>query len=345
MKALVKYARGEGNMEVRDIPEPTPGPGQVKIAVQNAGICGSDLHIYHGDIAIPLNCPVVTGHEFCGIIAEVGEGVSNWKPGDRVTSETAFSFCGKCVYCRSGFYNLCAERKTLGYWYNGAFTAYTVVPAERVHALPDSIDFVSGAMLEPCACVVHGVAELTHIAVGDVVLVSGPGAIGMIASQIAKAQGATVVLTGIDQDRERLDFAANLGVDYAVDSQRDSLGDVIDELTGGRGADVVLECSGVGAPVTAALDLIKKQGSFTQIGIQAKPVAIDLEKVCMKELKITGSFGSKWTSWEKAIRLVADGRINLKDLAWKALPVTQWRDAFNEFENKEGLKLILQPVG
>jgi L-iditol 2-dehydrogenase len=107
MKALVKYASGDGNMEIRDIQEPTPKRGQIKIEVKAAGICGSDLHIYHGDIAIPLNYPVVTGHEFCGVVTDVGEDVTEWKIGDRVTSETAFSFCGKCEYCITGFYNFC----------------------------------------------------------------------------------------------------------------------------------------------------------------------------------------------------------------------------------------------
>ena len=134
MKGLVKYARGDGNMELRDVNEPTPGIGQVKIEVKAAGICGSDLRIYHDDIAgVPINPPVITGHEFCGIVTEVGVGVANYQPGDRITSETSFSFCGECAHCRTGRYNLCNNRRTLGYWYNGAFAKYTVVPQERIH--------------------------------------------------------------------------------------------------------------------------------------------------------------------------------------------------------------------
>ena len=122
MKALVKYQKGEGNMEIRDIPEPTVAKDQIKIEVRAAGICGSDLHIYHDDIAIPLNPPVVTGHEFSGVIAALGEGVTGWNVGDRVVSETAYSFCGTCNHCINGFYNLCNQRRTLGYWYNGYST-------------------------------------------------------------------------------------------------------------------------------------------------------------------------------------------------------------------------------
>ena len=149
MKALVKYASGSGNMEIRDMPVPHAGPGQIKIKVMEAGICGSDLHIYHSDIAIPINPPVITGHEFSGIVEEVGEGVSGFKPGDPVVSETAYDYCGKCDFCREGWYNLCIERKTLGYWYNGIFTKYTVVPADRVHHIPEGVSFTAAAMTEP----------------------------------------------------------------------------------------------------------------------------------------------------------------------------------------------------
>jgi L-iditol 2-dehydrogenase len=344
MKALMKCAKGDGNMEIRDIEEPNPGLGQVKIEVQNAGICGSDLHIFHGDIGIPLNYPVVTGHEFCGIVTALGEDVTEWKVGDRVTSETAFSFCGKCIYCKTGFYNLCNERKTLGYWYNGAFTKYTVVPQEKVHALPDEIDFVSGAMLEPLACITHAVMELTTVKTGDVVLVFGPGAIGIMTSQVAKAQGAKVILAGTNVDEERLKFAKSLGIDYTINSQKYDLQKLVDKLTGNKGADVVFECSGAAPALSSAIQLIKKQGSLTQIGLYGKPVTIDFEKIAIKELKVTGSFGSRWTSWEMAIQLVSQGKVKLKPLASDEFPITDWEKAFKKFENKEGLKLILKPV-
>lgn len=331
-------------MEIREIPEPKAGPGQVKIEVKAAGICGSDLHIYHDDIAIPLKPPVVTGHEFCGVVSEVGEGVTEWKCGDRVTSETAYSFCGKCHYCMTGYYNLCNNRKTLGYWYHGAFAKYTVVPQERVHALSDHIDFVSGALLEPLACVTHAVLELTEITVGDVVLVVGPGAIGLAALQAAKVQGATVIVSGTSVDGERLKKAKQLGADYIVDVTQEDLETFIEQFTKGRGVDVVLECSGVAKAADNALKVIKKQGQFTQIGLFGKPISIDFEKICFKELKVTGSLGSKWTSWEKAIQLVEQGKVKTKPLVSHQMPITEWEKAFKMFESKEGLKLILTPI-
>jgi L-iditol 2-dehydrogenase len=232
----------------------------------------------------------------------------------------------------------------LGYWYNGAFTKYTVVPKERVHALPDNIDFISGAMLEPLACITHAVMELTTFRAGDVVLVIGPGAIGLATSQVAKSQGATVVVAGTNVDIKRLELAKELGMDYAVNVQETSLQDFISGITAGKGADVVFECSGAAPALDSAIKVIKKQGSLTQIGLYGKPITVDFEKIATKELKVTGSFGSRWTSWEKAIQLVSEGKVQLKPLASDIMPITEWEKAFKLFESKQGLKLILKAV-
>ena len=142
MKALVKTARGNGNMEIQDVPEPEQiGPDEVKVEVKTAGICGSDLHIFHDDIAIALNPPVVPGHEFSGIITAVGEDVTGWNVGDRVVPELGFTLCGECYACRHRLVNLCDNRKSVGYWYNGGFTKYSVVKASGLHRLPDIVSF------------------------------------------------------------------------------------------------------------------------------------------------------------------------------------------------------------
>ena len=151
MKGVMKYQDGPGHVELRDIPEPTPGPGQIKIRVEYAGICGSDLHIYDSNIAITTRPPVVIGHEFSGVVAEVGEGVTDFKPGDRIVAEAVYHYCGKCKYCRDGFYNLCVDKLSFGYVYNGAFERYTIVEQKNAHHLPDEIDLLSAAMLEPLA--------------------------------------------------------------------------------------------------------------------------------------------------------------------------------------------------
>ena len=221
MRAVVKYAHGKGNVELRDMPEPTPGPDEVMIEVKAAGICGSDLHIFDEDIKLPIRPPVIIGHEFSGVIAEVGSSVTKWKPGDRVTSETSAHVCGECLPCRTGNYNVCAEKRLIGYWFNGAFAKYCVVPSRLVHKLPDNVSFLAGALCEPLACCVNGVIEKTRILPGDVVVIAGPGPIGLLSLQIAKSQGATVVLCGLSQDEKRLKLGEELGADLIINVEEE----------------------------------------------------------------------------------------------------------------------------
>lgn len=343
MKALVKYAAGSGNMEIREVPEPSPAAGQVKIAVEKTGICGSDLHILHSDIAIPVRPPVVTGHEFAGVICAVAPDVEGWKVGDRVVSETPFTFCGACSACRAGFYNLCPERKTLGYWYDGAFAPFVVVPAARLHRLPEGISLEEAALIEPLACVTHALFDLTAITPTDLVLVSGPGAVGLVALQVARAAGARVVVAGTGGDTERLKAASALGAARVVSVDEEPLADVVRELSGGAGVDVVLECSGSRAAVDAGLQALRRRGQFTQIGLFGAPISVNFELVCYRELRVTGSLGSRFGNWEKALALLASGAVRARPLISDIMPLGSWAAAFERFEKKEGLKLLLDP--
>lgn len=345
MKALVKYQKGPGNMEIRDIPEPEPGPGQIKVKVVEAGICGSDLHIYNDDIAITVRPPVVPGHEFSGVVTEVGEGVTDFKPGDRVVSEAVYYYCHKCHYCRTGFYNLCIDKKSLGYWQNGAFAEYTLIEEQNLHHLPDDIDFLTGAMLEPLACCTHAVYDCCHIEAGDVVLVSGPGAIGLMAAQVAKAEGARVIVTGTNADEDRLQMARELGCDYAVNLQKENVKELVEKLTGGYGADVVLECSGSEAAVRSGMELLKKRGYYCQIGLTGKPITFDIETICYKEIHFSGSMASRYLNWEKGMKLIQQGLVKLAPLASHHFKLDDWEAAFQMFREKKGLKLILTAEG
>ncbi|OPZ62166.1 MAG: D-arabitol-phosphate dehydrogenase [Firmicutes bacterium ADurb.Bin506] len=344
MKGLFKTAPGPGNMEIRETPKPSPGPGQVMVKVEYTGICGSDLHIFHSDIAIPVRPPVITGHEFSGTIAELGEGVTGWKVGDRVTSETAVIRCDVCEFCRSGFYNVCPERRTLGYWVSGAFANYVVVPARNLHALPDSVSFLIGAMTEPTACCVHAVNELTDIRGGDVVAIIGPGSIGLICAQLARVEGAEVVVLGTSRDAERLKAAEKCGVRATIDVNAQDPVKELAALTRGRGPDVVIECSGAAAGTRLGLELVRRRGQFTQVGLFGKQIELDFERICYKELKVTGSIGSIWSAWNKALHFMERGLIDLSFLATDILPLTEWQEGFRRFEAKEGLKIFLRPV-
>lgn len=344
MKAVMKIAPGVGNVELRDIDEPTPGPGHVKIRVQAAGICGTDLHIYKDEFR--SRPPVVLGHEVAGEIVEIASGVTDIQPGMRVTTETYYSTCGVCMYCRRGQTNLCLNRLSIGSGVNGGFTQYVIVPAKNIHRLPENVDFRAGALTEPLACVVHGVLSTPTVAPGDVAVIAGPGAIGLLTLQVVKAAGATVVMLGTDVDERRLQLARELGADYVINVQRESPESLVASITQeGLGADVVYECSGAGPAVDQLLKLVRRRGRYVQIGLFGKAVAWDMDQVCYKELVITGSNASVPSAWDKALRLLADGTVRTAPLITDSFPVTEWEEAFNTFETKRGIKTLLTPVG
>lgn len=342
MKAVVKVRRGEGNIEVQDVQEPEVGPGEVKIEVKAAGVCGTDVHIYHDKFMI--SPPVILGHEFCGVIREVGKNVTEFKAGDRVTSETAARVCGKCRFCRTGNYNLCPGRKGLGYGVDGAFAKFCVVREQMVHLLPDNVDFISGALCEPLSCCVHGTVEQTGVEVGERVVIVGPGPIGLLSSQISRTEGAYVIVLGLSVDEQRLALARELGADLVVNIEKESPEQIIKDLTKGYGADIVLECSGVAAGARLGLSLVRKKGKFTQMGLFGKPVNINFEDIAYKELKVTGFFSQKWTAWEKALGLLEQGKVKTKPLVTDELPITNWQKGFEKKEKGEGVKTVLYPV-
>ena len=341
MLALVKQARGEGHLGLADVPEPTAGPGQALIAVRAAGICGTDLHILHDEYA--TRPPVVIGHEIAGEVAAVGEGVAGIAPGDRVTTETYFHVCGACRHCRAGAPNLCPERRSIGSAENGGFAPLVVVPARNVRHLPDHVGFVAGALTEPLACVVHGALELPKVTAGDVAVVAGPGAIGLLTLQAARAAGATVVLLGTAADRHRLALGERLGAAATVEVGAQDPWPVVAGLTGGWGADIVYECSGAGPSALGLLSLVRRRGQYAQIGLFGKPVAWDLDQVCYRELTVTGSNASVPSAWDTALRLLAAGTVQTEPLVSDVLPLSEWATAFARFERKDGVKLVLEP--
>ena len=340
MRALVKTARGSGNMEIRNVAERPLQAGEVRIAVREAGICGSDLHIYHDRINIPIRPPVVVGHEFSGEVAEYGSGVENIRVGDRVTALTAYNYCGHCRYCRTEYYNLCPSRETLGYMHDGAFAPSTIVPARNVLPLPENVDFRAGAFTEPLACCVHAVTELTGVSEGDMVAIVGPGAIGLLCLQVVLSEGGRVIVLGTGSDAKRLGLARRLGAEFALNVEEgDALAFALD-LTEGYGVDTVLECSGHPSGAALALQLVRKQGKYTQVGLFGQPINLDFEQIAFKELVVTGSLGQKPTAWKKSIQLLASGKIDAHSLVSHTFPLSRWQEAFKTFENREGVKLF-----
>ncbi|MBW4081423.1 zinc-binding dehydrogenase [Paenibacillus sp. S150] len=342
MKALVKKEAGYGHMEVMDVEEPEIGPDQVKIEVKYAGVCGTDLHTYEGRYKV--KAPVTLGHEFSGEVVAVGDHVTNVQVGDRVTSETTFYICGSCEYCKSGHYNLCSTRKGLGTQQNGGFAKYVVARKESVHRLPHNVDYLSAALTEPLACAHHAVSKAA-VKRGEVAVVLGPGPIGLLTAQIAKSRGATVVITGLEKDKIRLDKALELGIDYVINIQSEDVKKLVDSLTEEYGADVVLECTGAVPAVTMGLDLLAKKGRYVQVGIfGTAEIPVDFEKIIQKEIKVIGCRSQNPFDWGPSLQLMNDQKVNAEALVTHRFDLSQWEQAFKLMKNGEAIKVVLTPL-
>lgn len=341
MRAVVKTERGPGHVALKDVPEPRAGPGQVKIAVRAAGICGTDLHIVKGEF--PSWPPVILGHEFAGTVAAVGEGVEGLAPGEPVVAQTPAVWCGRCRYCVSGHYLMCATKRSIGYGVDGAFASHIVVPAGTVHRLPPGMDLEAAALCEPAACAVRAVCERAHVAAGDRVLVTGAGPIGLLVMQAARAQGARVCLTGTGADAQRLQTARALGADVTVDVEREDLREVLARFADADGVDLAFECSGAPPALGACLQALRRQATLVQVGLFGRRFENDYDQVAMKELTVLGSYGHIYTSWRRAIALMADGKIQARPLITAVLPLARWEEAFRRSEAKDGVKFLLAP--
>ncbi|MCY3032198.1 zinc-binding dehydrogenase [Aerococcus urinae] len=348
MKAAVKKTPEYGDMELLDVEVPTPKEDEVKVATAYTGICGSDVHTFKGEYSNPVT-PVTLGHEFSGVVAEVGPDVTEFKPGDRIVSETTFRTCGICEFCKEGDFNLCSQRKGIGTQVNGSMAKYFLARQPHMHKVPDNVSLKAAAFMEPLACCVHAVMEKTTVKEGEVVLVIGPGPMGLLTSQVVKAQGKniTVILSGIDKDKERLDFAKNeLGVDYAISSQSESLEDLVHELTDKDnqfGVDHVFDCSGSHVAVNQALKLTKKKGKFIQVGLFPKhEVPIDTFTIYNREIEYIGSRSQNSHSWPKALKLLEEGKVNTEILVTKVVELEDWKDAFDATMAGNDIKVMIK---
>lgn len=344
MKAVVKYGKGKGLVEIREIPEPKIKQDEVLIEVKAVSVCGSDLHIYHD--SHPYWPPVVLGHEFSGIIADVGIEVKGWKMDDRIVSETRTGSCGVCYTCQSGFPQVCEQKRAYGIGINGAYTKYVAGPARLLHRLPDNIPFEAGAVIEPIAICVTSVLERAQLQAGESVLITGPGPIGLISVAIAKAAGVRMVgVTGRNSDEGvRFGKARELGADFTINVDKDDPVKKVLEMTDGSGVDILIETSGGGKAIYQAFEMVRRLGRICAIGISGKEeVPIPYDRGIFKALRYDFCYSSSWTAWEKAIGLISKGLLPAEKLITHKLPLEQWEEAFHLLENLQAAKVILIP--
>lgn len=340
MKALMKMGswQDDGNVRLCEAERPIPGADEVLIRVKAAGICGTDIKIWHG--AAWSNPPVILGHEYSGVIEETGQNVKELLPGDRVVSETAQSVCGVCEYCKTGRELMCDERLSIGYGVDGAMAEYIKVRRGIVHKIPDTLSFDKAALCEPFAVALHALFDHTDLTAADKVLIMGPGAIGQLAAQAAKSVGAMTVLAGIPRDRERLEAAKKAGVDITL---TDLSEEAVEKITGKKGFDVVLDCSGAGPAIRQAMKSVKKTGTFIQVGLTKPELTIDYSLLTGREIRIIGTFGHRWHNWETAIELMSAGKVNVEHLITGKYGLKDWEKGFTDMQEGRGIKILICP--
>jgi alcohol dehydrogenase/L-iditol 2-dehydrogenase len=344
MPAVVHHSLREHAVELRDVPVPQPGMGEVLLRVRGVSVCGSDVHQYHNRQSWPVNVPVILGHEFCGEVAEVGPGVIGFAPGDRVVSETAAEIDPDSPQTRCGQYNLDPRRRGFGYGLDGAMARYVKVPARCLHRLSAQVPFEVAALTEPCCVAYQAVVVNSRVRPGDVVAVIGPGPIGLLCAAVARLCGAArVVLAGITRDRPRLDLGLRMGATDAFDVQAEDVAQAICAMGDGQGADVVIDAAGVSASLRDALAWVRPAGQVTKVGWGPQPFGFSLDPLVQKAVTLQGSFSHNWPVWERVLRLVATGQLDPRPLIGRVSPLADWKASFDGMADGSLVKGVLLP--
>jgi L-iditol 2-dehydrogenase len=345
MKAVVKYGCQDGQVELREVPEPTIGEQDVLLEMQAAGVCGSDVEQWRHFITYPVNVPVIQGHEFCGIVRQVGAAVTGFRSGDRVVSETAAFICGQCRLCLTGDYNLCPHRLGFGYGTDGAFTRFVRVPARCLHRIPANVSFEEAALTEPACVTYNAIHVKSRLRPGEPVLVIGPGPIGLFAVQMCRASGAgAIVLVGTDADRRRLEVGRELGATAAVNGAESDPMEAVRDLTNGEGAHLVIDAAGPTAAMRLALDAVARNGQITKIAWGPKPLELSLDPLLSKAATLQGSYSHTWRTWEAVLQMIAAGALRMEPMITHRFTIEQWSLAYHLVESREAVKVVLSPA-
>jgi threonine dehydrogenase-like Zn-dependent dehydrogenase len=331
-----------GVIKVKEVPVPEISDHEVLIKVKNTGICGTDWSIYNGWYSAD-KLPMVPGHEFSGVIAKLGKDVRGLKEGNRVTADINMS-CGTCFYCVRGEKLLCDNFTQLGIHTDGTFAEYVKAPAAQVHILPDNMSFEEGAFIEPVSCVIHA-AKAMDANLGSSVAIIGCG-LGVLHARMAVLRAcAPVIIFG--DNRKRLQIAKDMGADCAIhiDDVDDPVAEVM-KLTGGRGADYVIEAVGTVKTYEQAFAMLRRGGRLSAFGITGEQDLMNIRpfEFVLGEKKITGSCAGVGSDWPDAMTLISSGRINPKPLFSLKIPLEDLEWALHELRKDPSLfKIFVSP--
>ena len=321
-----------GEITFRKIEVPTLQEGQVLVRIMRLGICGSDIHVYHGKHPF-TKYPVTQGHEVSGEIAALGEGVKNLFVGQKVTIEPQV-FCGKCHPCTHGKYNLCEELKVMGFQTTGAASTYFAVDESKITPIPDQMSFEEGAMIEPLAVAVHAAQRFEGIK-GSRVVVIGAGPIGNLVAQAAKGLGAEQVMI-TDVNDYRLQLAKQCGVDFAVNTLKTDFNEAMLDVFGPDKADVIFDCAGNNITINQAIRSARKGSTIILVAVFADMASADLAVLNDHELDLNTTMMYRHEDYLTAIELVGQGKVVLQPLMSKVFPFGQYHQAYIYIEENPG---------
>jgi alcohol dehydrogenase/L-iditol 2-dehydrogenase len=337
--SVVNFGPQPHSVELREKARPTIGAGDVLLEVAAVGVCGSDLHQWTATHSWQVNYPVVLGHEFGGVITEVGRDVSGWREGDRAVSETAAIISPDNPMTRQGLYNLDPTRKGFGYGVDGAMTRWVRVPARCLHRVPDQLPLEIACLTEPCSVAFNAVINNSRLRPGDRVVVLGPGTIGILCAAVARLAGAEVAVVGLEADRGRLDVAKQSYGCTAI------VGDAAPwaRERDGLGADLVIDAAGHSATLKIAIDLVRPAGWITKVGWGPQPLGFNIDPLVQKNATLQGSFSHHWPIWERVLALLSSRALDVRPIVGGQWPLDQWHEAFETMHSGRVVKSILRP--
>lgn len=349
MKAAVLY--GEGDLRVTERPVPVPEGQEVLVKVDSCAICGTDPKIVaHGWPNHPPYGEFIPGHEFTGTIVKLGSRAFGWKLGDRVAVEP-HKGCGICENCIRGLYTTCLNygdlekgHKHYGFTANGGYAEYAVNHINTLHRVPESISLEAATLATTAGTVIYGLERAGWVRPGDFVVVSGPGPIGLMAVQVARACGAgAVMLSGTRE--ERLSIGRKVGASHTVNVREQDLASEVTKLTDGKGADLVVECSGDPSAAAAAIDITKKSGRISFIGIYSQPVTLALNNLVQKNIQAAGGKAEGGWALERGMPLIANGSVLTEPLITHRFKLDDINEAMDTFARRLGgaIKVIVKP--
>ncbi len=342
MKAILKYEDKAGKVAVQNIPEPDPNPGEVKVNIKAAGLCYSDVAIinnrYVGRRPVPI--PIVLGHEGAGIVAALGEGVSNLRLGDHVAIEPLRG-CGVCHDCRSGNENMCGDWHHIGITCDGTFADYVCVSEKKVHKLPEGVSFTDAACLEPIGLTVRTL-ETVKPMVGETVAIIGPGSLGFFHLQAFKAAGAgKIIIIGRGHHHERFQIAAQLGADHTVYGTAEDIVRQVMETTGGKGVDIAVETANTPEATSLAIEIAGNRGRIALFGLYPEAKISPL-KILRKGITLFGDVSQLDRHFMRAIKWVESGKVLAAPLVKRPYTLEECKEALESSRSKITVKVLFE---